>query len=355
MIDVPPEPELPDWLRPPVLKVPLAQAQAQLASFIAAGHRLRTEALRSGDFMAFDQRTGQWRHHSRRWLTENLGGQPADEFETLTYSNAGALGILETPLMLGASAFTQQDRGIRRSNWIASETRVLESIAQRLPEWFPPGDTTSPVPSPAAPDAVAARSAARARVQPNDGQDMAPTIDPRAVMVIYGHDIDANNALFDWLRRIGLKPLEFSQLVQATGTATPYTGDAVRKAFDVAQAVIAFFTPDERVRERWSLSERNHAWRLQARPNVLIEAGMALVTHPDRTVLVLLGPQELPSDLAGRHYIRLDHNDARPLHDLATRLHKVAGCETDITGTSWLDPHLFPDRSDVPSAPRSSS
>lgn len=77
---------------------------------------------------------------------------------------------------------------------------------------------------------------------------------------------------------------------------------------------------------------------------------MALSTHPDRTVLVQLGPQELPSDLAGQLFIRLDHDDARPLHDLATRL-RPAGSDTDLTGTSWLDPHLFPDRSNVPAAP----
>lgn len=169
-------------------------------------------------------------------------------------------------------------------------------------------------------------------------------------MVIYGHDTEANNALFGWLRRIGLKPLEFNELVQATGTATPYTGDAVRKAFDIAQAVVAFFTPDEHVLDRWSEPGRDDGWRLQARPNVLIEAGMALVTHPDRTLFVLLGAQELPSDLAGRHYIQLSHHDPRPLHELATRLQR-AGCGTDLSGTSWLDPHLFPDRSSVSAQP----
>ena len=57
--------------------------------------------------------------------------------------------------------------------------------------------------------------------------------------------------------------------------------------------------------------------RLQARPNVLIEAGMALITHPTRTIIAVLGDQELPSDLAGRHYIRLSHTAVVPLDDLA--------------------------------------
>ncbi len=58
---------------------------------------------------------------------------------------------------------------------------------------------------------------------------------------------------------------------------------------------------------------------------------MALVTHPTRTVLVMLGPQELPSDLAGRHYIRISPTSSVPLHDLASRLSE-AGCDTDLTG-----------------------
>jgi len=36
-------------------------------------------------------------------------------------------------------------------------------------------------------------------------------------MVIYGHDTQANTALFDWLRAIGLEPREWSQLIHATG------------------------------------------------------------------------------------------------------------------------------------------
>jgi predicted nucleotide-binding protein len=167
--------------------------------------------------------------------------------------------------------------------------------------------------------------------------------DRKVVMVIYGHDKEANTALFDWLRAIGLRPREWSQLVRASGNASPYIGEILDQAFKDAQAVIAFFTPDEHAIGRTASGADTNAWRLQARPNVLFEAGMALVTHPKRTVLAVLGPQELPSDLAGRHYIRLSHTSPEPLYQLATRL-SDAGCDTDLGGTDWLNPRRLPDR-----------
>jgi WD40 repeat protein len=168
----------------------------------------------------------------------------------------------------------------------------------------------------------------------------------KAVMVIYGHDLEARDALFDWLRAIGLQPREWNQLVSDSGAASPYIGQVLDHAFQQAQAVIALFTPDDRVRPRG----QNGPWRLQARPNVLIEAGMALVTHPTRTVLAVLGPQELPSDLAGRHYVHLSPTSSAPLHDLANRLQR-AGCETDTTGNDWLKPDRFPNRDHIPQIP----
>lgn len=165
----------------------------------------------------------------------------------------------------------------------------------------------------------------------------------KAVMVIYGHDNQANTALFDWLRAIGLEPREWNQLIHATGSSSPYIGQVLEKALEDVQAVVAFFTPDERVTAVTATPRDAGVWRLQARPNVLIEAGMALITHPTRTVIVILGAQELPSDLAGRDYIRLSHTDTAPLHDLANRL-RDAGCETDTSGTDWLYPARFPKR-----------
>jgi len=158
----------------------------------------------------------------------------------------------------------------------------------------------------------------------------------KAVMVIYGHDRQANDALFAWLRAIGLQPGEWSQLIRAS----PFIGEVLDKALRDVQAVIAFFTPDEYVT---AVGARQDRGRLQARPNVLIEAGMALITHPTRTIIAVLGDQELPSDLAGRHYVRLSHTDVEPLNDLAGRLGD-AGCDIDLSGSDWLHPSRFPDR-----------
>jgi predicted nucleotide-binding protein len=193
------------------------------------------------------------------------------------------------------------------------------------------------------------------------GSNIGPAItfaaDRTTVMVIYGHDTEANTALFDWLRAIGLRPREWGQLVHASGSTSPYIGHVLEEAFRSAQAVIAYFTPDEHViartpppEDRFTPPKSENPWRLQARPNVLFEAGMALVTHPERTVLAVLGDQELPSDLAGRHYIRLSHTRPQPLNDLATRL-QHAGCDIDLSGSDWLNAARFPDRSRIPPKP----
>jgi predicted nucleotide-binding protein len=178
--------------------------------------------------------------------------------------------------------------------------------------------------------------------------DTASTADPKSVMVIYGRDQEANLALFSWLRTVGLEPREWDQLTMSTGNGSPYIGQILDRAFRQVQAVVAFFTPDERVHGRASLG-RIGDWRLQSRPNVLIEAGMAVMAHPDRTIFVILGELDLPSDLAGRSYVRLDGTPG-PLNALATRL-EVAGCPIDRSGMHWMDASRFPKRHGISAAP----
>jgi predicted nucleotide-binding protein len=366
------------------LRLPLSDAQAQLDARIAAGRTLMdTEAAAleaqlatspyvgtDGPFLgggfglasafgaaqqgespvtrplgeleleALSRKVSQWQDYNRTWLRVNLTGEAAEEYQSVSTPWGSASvsmpgGFVSVSTAWGSGGADNPQVNLRRIRQdVESEIAKLESIRERLPMWELPGSTASTAQSGADGDGLAAAAT-----------------NQKLIMVVYGHDGEANNALFDWLRAIGLQPLEWSQVVGGTGHASPYIGQALDEAFQNAQAVVAFFTPDERVIAIGTSPTDPTAWRLQARPNVLIEAGMALNTHPDRTVLVVLGDQELPSDLAGRHYIRLRRTSAAPLHDLASRL-KNAGCDTDTTGSTWLDPSRFPDRDNIDPMPR---
>jgi len=170
--------------------------------------------------------------------------------------------------------------------------------------------------------------------------------DPRKVMVVHGRDEEARRAMFDFLRALGLAPQEWSALVAATGSAAPYVGQVLERAFQVAKAVVVLFTPDD---EGWLKEEFRQAHdppeetqpTPQPRPNVLFEAGMALGVHPNRTVLVELGRLRPFSDIYGRHVVRLDQTEG-PLREIARRL-RTAGCDVDESGSDWARTR-FPQR-----------
>jgi hypothetical protein len=71
----------------------------------------------------------------------------------------------------------------------------------------------------------------------------------------------------------------------------------------------------------------------QARPNVYFEAGMAFLSHPQRTVIVELGNTRPFSDIIGRHTIRLD-DSWETREKLISRL-RVAGCEVEPKDDRW--------------------
>lgn len=164
------------------------------------------------------------------------------------------------------------------------------------------------------------------------------TADPRTVWVVHGRNMDARQALFTFLRSLNLRPLEWSQAVEATGSGAPYIGDVLDKAFEAAQAVVVLFTPDEIAYLRGEYAsgpdDDQTQPQPQARPNVLFEAGMAFGRHPDRTILVELGQVRAFSDVEGRHAVRLD-NDQRSRKELAQRL-QMTGCAVDMSGDDWL-------------------
>lgn len=177
---------------------------------------------------------------------------------------------------------------------------------------------------------------------PADGEtsDMATASpkDPQCVFVVHGRNEAARKALFDFLRAIGLHPLEWSEAIQLTGKATPYVGEILDAAFDAASAIVVLLTPDDEARlcDQFIIDTDDEFERNltpQARPNVLFEAGMAMGRDPDRTILIEVGKLRPFSDVAGRHMIRMDNSTERR-QNLAARL-ATAGCPVNLNGTDW--------------------
>ena len=144
--------------------------------------------------------------------------------------------------------------------------------------------------------------------------------------------------MFEFLRSIDLRPVEWSEATRRTGDGTPYVGAILNAAFEMAKAVIVLLTPDDeaRLRPEWcSTDDEPHEATLtgQARPNVLFEAGMAMGRDEKSTILVELGELRPFSDIGGRHVVRLDDSTQRR-QDLAQRL-RAAGCQVNLDGTDW--------------------
>jgi predicted nucleotide-binding protein len=165
------------------------------------------------------------------------------------------------------------------------------------------------------------------------------------VFVIHGRNEGMRRALFDFLRAIDLKPIEWSEAVALTGNPSPFVGEILDAAMLHAQAIIVLFTGDDQAKLRDEFLSGNdpvyeRETTPQSRPNVIFEAGLALGKYPDRTILVQIGNLRPFSDIAGRHFIRLK-NTSKSRQELALRL-RLAGCDVDLSGTDWHDAGAFP-------------
>ena len=174
----------------------------------------------------------------------------------------------------------------------------------------------------------------------------APSVtDKRVVFVVHGRNEEAREFVFDFLRSIGLQPLEWSEAIRATDKPSPYVGEVLDAAFSLAQAILVLLTPDDeaRLREQYRRdSEPEDETRLtgQARPNVIFEAGMAMGRCQDRTVLAQIGQLRPFSNIGGRHILRLADN-SKKRQELAQRL-EAAGCPVNLDGTDWHTAGKFP-------------
>ena len=168
----------------------------------------------------------------------------------------------------------------------------------------------------------------------------------RDVFVIHGRDEQARRALWGFLQSIDLHPLDWEEVVRRTGKPSPYMGEVLAQAFEHNQAAIVLLTPDDGASLHPSLrgpTEPSYETTVtgQARPNVLLEAGMALGLQRERTVVIEIGQLRPVSDLAGLNVIRFN-GTVQSLHKIAQRL-AGAGCAVNTKGTDWLDVTRFKD------------
>jgi len=163
--------------------------------------------------------------------------------------------------------------------------------------------------------------------------------DPKRVFVVHGRNTAVRRGVADFLRSIGLQPIEWNQAVSMTQGAAPFVGEVLQSGFSSAQAVLVLLTGDDeaRLRAEHRLKDDPQYESVltpQVRQNVLFEAGIAFATHPRRTVVCQVGEVRPFSDIFGRHLVHLNNSAVRR-QELAERL-ESAGCEVDRSGTDWL-------------------
>jgi|SRR5579884_1527095 len=160
----------------------------------------------------------------------------------------------------------------------------------------------------------------------------------RTVMVVYGRDEHAKQAMFDFLKSLDLKPMSWTQGISQTKIGNPTVRQIVDALFDKAVAVVVLLTPDDEAQLKPKFHKKNepvHETHLtgQARPNVLFEAGMAMSSHPDRTVMTQIGDVKPFTDIGGIHITHLN-NSIETRRELAIKL-KNAKCQVDMDDDRW--------------------
>ncbi|MCH7561829.1 MAG: nucleotide-binding protein [Thaumarchaeota archaeon] len=179
----------------------------------------------------------------------------------------------------------------------------------------------------------------------NSSQELKKT-----VFVVHGRNNEIREDMFIFLQSIGLHPLEWSEIVSKTGKGSPYVGEILDTGFSISQAVVVIMTPDDEailLKEFQGSNEPDYETNLTSQPrqNVLYEAGMAMGSFPDRTVIVEIGKLRPFSDVIGRHVVRMNNSTERR-QDLAQRL-EDAGCDVNLKGTRWHKAGNFELKQDI--------
>lgn len=149
--------------------------------------------------------------------------------------------------------------------------------------------------------------------------------------------------MFEFLRALGLHPLEWDHAIDEANEGNPYVGRVLDVVMEKAEAIVVLFSPDDLVELKPHFvksGERSTEGKQQgqARPNVLFEAGLALGAYPDKTVMVSVGKVKDFSDIGGRHMVRLN-DSTQSRNSFASRLAKK--CQVNRIGNDWMNAGKF--------------
>jgi Predicted nucleotide-binding protein containing TIR -like domain len=142
-----------------------------------------------------------------------------------------------------------------------------------------------------------------------------------SVFIVHGHDEGAKQSVARFLERLGIEPVILQEQINK--------GMTVLEKFEVfadrAAFAVVLMTPDDK---GYPVNGESEA-RLRARQNVILELGyFASKLGRDKTLVLTKGDLELPSDVFGLVYEKMDHGEGWKMR-LAREL-KAANFEIDM-------------------------
>jgi predicted nucleotide-binding protein len=155
---------------------------------------------------------------------------------------------------------------------------------------------------------------------PVDRREFVEPPQARRIFVVHGRNTHLRDEVARFLEALGLSTITWNDAIQATRQSAPFIIDIVSAGMTAAQAVVVLLTPDEDASLRPEFGAESGAL---PRPNVLVEAGMAMAFGRNKTILVQVGEVRPWSDFHGIQSARLDQEGGRA--NLRTCLEN-AGC-----------------------------
>jgi len=250
-----------------------------------------------------------------RWLMER-------HFEDVSHQHRPLMGAMMAAGFRGLDP--PQSKGVDAVLGQIAELQV--KIAGVLPDQLELGSEVRP--------ASTTPSKRRLKLEPT--MELEPS--PNDIFLVHGREARAVDGLKSLLRAANLVPVEWEEARSWTGKPTPFTLEVLQAAFPRVGAVVVLFTPDDEVKLREDLlrdgdPQHERASAHQARPNVLVEAGMALALKPEKTVIVEIGVGMRPiSDLDGLNVVRFDGGP----QSRANLIRRLTDCGCKPRGDDYL-------------------